>query len=95
MYEIGRYKMYLKALLAKSHRIQQRGIGLVLFPVLVGLVIPLRVESRQEGTGLDVPMHGEEAYSHGEGALLLLPRPAAKTERPASSPSTQPMEHPA
>jgi len=40
---------------------------------LVGLAIPLRVEAGQEGTGLDVPLHGEEAYSHGEGAILIMP----------------------
>ena len=36
------------------------------------LVIPLRVSKRDEGLGLDVSQHGEEAYLHGEGALLIL-----------------------
>jgi Amt family ammonium transporter len=39
---------------------------------LVGAVIPLRVPDRIQGLGLDITQHGEEAYTHGEGALLLL-----------------------
>ena len=39
---------------------------------LVGLVVPLRVSKRDEGLGLDVSQHGEEAYVRGEGALLIL-----------------------
>jgi Amt family ammonium transporter len=45
---------------------------------LVGLVVPLRATEAAERTGLDVPMHGEEAYTSGEGAILVLPsEPAA------------------
>jgi Amt family ammonium transporter len=33
----------------------------------------LRAEHRMEGVGLDVGQHGEEAYTHGEGAVLVLP----------------------
>jgi Amt family ammonium transporter len=40
---------------------------------LIGAVVPLRTDRRQEGLGLDVPQHGEEAYTSGEGAILLLP----------------------
>jgi Amt family ammonium transporter len=39
---------------------------------LVAFVIPLRADERDEGLGLDVTQHGEEAYSHGEGAILVL-----------------------
>jgi Amt family ammonium transporter len=39
---------------------------------LVSVVIPLRPASRDEAVGLDVTQHGEEAYSTGEGAVLLL-----------------------
>jgi Amt family ammonium transporter len=35
---------------------------------LVGLVLPLRAESQDESTGLDISMHGEEAYLHAEGS---------------------------
>ncbi len=50
---------------------------------LVALVAPLRVSTRDEGLGLDVSQHGEEAYVRGEGALLILrdalPSPAASS----------------
>jgi len=39
---------------------------------LVNAVAPLRVSKRDEGLGLDVSQHGEEAYVRGEGALLIL-----------------------
>jgi Amt family ammonium transporter len=39
---------------------------------LVSLVVPLRSNARHEAVGLDVTQHGEEAYSTGEGAVLLL-----------------------
>jgi Amt family ammonium transporter len=40
---------------------------------LVALLGPLRVTERDEGLGLDIVSHGEEAYVTGEGALLLEP----------------------
>jgi len=47
------------------------GVTLVLLK-LVGLVLPLRARTRDEGMGLDVVAHGEEAYGTGEGAILVL-----------------------
>jgi Amt family ammonium transporter len=40
---------------------------------LVRLLAPVRATARDEGLGLDVTQHGEEAYSRGEGAILVLP----------------------
>ena len=40
---------------------------------LVALVAPLRAATREEGLGLDVTQHGEEAYAVSEGAILVLP----------------------
>ncbi len=40
---------------------------------LVNLVVPLKVGTQEEGLGLDVSQHGEEAYGSGEGAILVLP----------------------
>ncbi len=40
---------------------------------LVGAFAPLRATAREEGLGLDVTQHGEEAYARGEGAILVLP----------------------
>ena len=54
---------------------------------LIDLVVPLRVSKRDEGIGLDVSQHGEEAYVRGEGALLILrdalPRAAETVPAPA------------
>ena len=38
----------------------------------IALVTPLRPSEREEAVGLDVWEHGEEAYSSGEGAILVL-----------------------
>jgi len=40
---------------------------------VLGVFVPLRASLREEGLGLAVTQHGEEAYSHGEGAILVLP----------------------
>ena len=38
----------------------------------IALVVPLKVDRREEGLGLDVNQHGEEAYARDEGAILIL-----------------------
>jgi Amt family ammonium transporter len=38
---------------------------------IIGAMRPLRATTREEGVGLDVSQHGEEAYSRGEGAILI------------------------
>jgi Amt family ammonium transporter len=45
---------------------------------VIALLTPLRREAARERIGLDVVQHGEEAYSHGEGALLLVQDRRAK-----------------
>jgi Amt family ammonium transporter len=50
----------------------------------VALFTPLRVESRHEGQGLDVALHGEEAYGNGEGAILIMPDTAPRRRAPAT-----------
>jgi len=44
---------------------------------LVDRVLPLRVGRREEAVGVDVHQHGEEAYSSGEGAILVIAEPGA------------------
>jgi Amt family ammonium transporter len=39
---------------------------------LLALVTALRAEPRAEGVGMDVSQHGEEAYSSGEGSILVI-----------------------
>jgi Amt family ammonium transporter len=46
----------------------------VLLKVL-GLVTALRAAPRAEGMGMDVTQHGEEAYTSGEGSILVIPEP--------------------
>ncbi len=38
----------------------------------IGAVVALRPSLREEGLGLDVSQHGEEAYARDEGAILIL-----------------------
>lgn len=46
---------------------------------LIGLRVGLRRSEREEGIGMDVVQHGEEAYNRGEGAVLMLePSPTGK-----------------
>jgi Amt family ammonium transporter len=49
------------------------------FGILKGLalVMPLRIGGRVEGVGLDVTEHGEEAYTGGDGAILVSPDDAS------------------
>ena len=49
--------------------------GVATFAVLklVALVSPLRATTRAEGVGMDITQHGEEAYTEGEGAVLVFP----------------------
>lgn len=46
---------------------------------VVSIALPLRTITRAEATGLDITEHGEEAYSHGEGTVLVLPQAATET----------------
>ena len=47
------------------------GVATGILLKLIGLVTPLRGQVRDEAIGMDVTQHGEEAYTHGEGAVLL------------------------
>jgi Amt family ammonium transporter len=48
--------------------------GVVSFALLklIGLVIPLRASANDEGSGLDITQHGEEAYLNVGGASLMV-----------------------
>ena len=56
---------------------------------LLELVMPLRITGRDEGLGLDVSDHGEEAYTHGDGAILVKPKPAAASHTAADAVAVQ------
>jgi Amt family ammonium transporter len=54
---------------------------------LIGLVMPLRATAADEATGLDVTMHGEEAYLHAGGMEAFThPEAARPAVVPAGSP---------
>jgi Amt family ammonium transporter len=48
-------------------------IGTFVLLKLLGLVTVLRAAPRSEGLGMDVTQHGEEAYTNGEGSILVIP----------------------
>jgi Amt family ammonium transporter len=48
-------------------------IGTFVILKAIALVSPLRASQKEEGVGMDVTQHGEEAYSRGEGAILVHP----------------------
>ena len=54
--------------------------GVVSFALLklIALFVPLRADAADEATGLDLTMHGEEAYVHAAGSAALEPVVAAK-----------------
>ena len=45
-------------------------------------MMPLRASERDETLGMDVVQHGEEAYSTGEGAILVTPEAGVEAEVP-------------
>ena len=46
-------------------------VGTFVILKVIALVVTLRASAKEEGIGLDVTQHGEEAYSRGEGAILV------------------------
>jgi Amt family ammonium transporter len=46
-------------------------LGTFLLLKLIGVLVPLRASEREQALGMDVTQHGEEAYTSGEGAVLL------------------------
>jgi len=61
----------------------------------IGAVVALRATRRDEGLGLDVEQHGEEAYGTGEGAILVLPDPLRETPSPVRTRAAHPAGGPA
>lgn len=61
--------------------------GGVTFLILKGLslVMAIRPEENVEGLGMDIAFHGEEAYTDGEGAVLLLDDEIKPSRVPAAT----------
>ena len=49
--------------------------GVMTFVILqvMTLIVRVRASVHEQGIGLDISQHGEEAYSRGEGAILIMP----------------------
>jgi Amt family ammonium transporter len=54
---------------------------------LLGALMPLRATELEEGVGMDVTQHGEEAYASGEGAILVTPEAGLEGPRPLAQPN--------
>jgi len=80
----GQVGIQLAAVLAT---VVYSGIATYALLKLVGVIVPLRADATDEGLGLDVSQHGEEAYADGEGAILVLPE-RETTVAPALAHST-------
>jgi Amt family ammonium transporter len=66
--------------------------GAATFVILktLALVMPLRIDGRDEKLGMDVSDHGEEAYTHGDGAILVKPKAAALPQSTTDAIAVQP-----
>jgi len=66
--------------------------GIMTFVILkvMSLVVSLRALPGTEGLGMDVNEHGEEAYTNGEGSILVIPD-AALSESPVAALHPQPL----
>jgi Amt family ammonium transporter len=53
---------------------------------VIGLFVPLRATAREEALGMDVVQHGEEAYTSGEGAILVTPEAGFEAEIAVAQP---------
>jgi Amt family ammonium transporter len=49
------------------------GVGTFVLLKIIGAIMPLKASTNEEGLGMDISQHGEEAYGSGEGAILILP----------------------
>ena len=47
---------------------------------VIGAVTPLRGTRHEEGVGMDIVHHGEQAYATGEGAILIRPEAGVEAE---------------
>jgi Amt family ammonium transporter len=66
--------------------------GAATFVILKALavVVPLRITGRDEKLGMDVSDHGEEAYTHGDGAILVKPKESLLAQTTTDAIAMQP-----
>jgi Amt family ammonium transporter len=78
----GNPKQFLIQALAVAVTIVFSGVLTAGLLKLLSFVVPLKVATREEGLGLDVSQHGEEAYARDEGAILILSEFTAESPAP-------------
>jgi Amt family ammonium transporter len=83
----GNARQLLVQVLACLVTIAWSGFGTFVLLKAIGAVRPLKATAGEEGIGLDFSQHGEEAYTTGEGALLLLRESASVSRRAAVAPA--------
>ncbi len=54
---------------------------------VLGALMPLRADEKQESIGMDILEHGEEAYATGEGAILVMQDGDGEIEVPVANPA--------
>lgn len=69
----GNGRQLLVQLAAVAATIAYSAIATLVILKVIAFASTLRATAREEGIGLDVTQHGEEAYSRGEGAILVQP----------------------
>jgi ammonium transporter, Amt family len=69
----GNPRQLLVQLAAVAATIAYSAIATLVILKAIAFASTLRATAREEGIGLDVTQHGEEAYSRGEGAILVQP----------------------
>ncbi len=83
----GSFSQFLTQLAAVAIAIVFSGVGSLVIAWVVSLITPLRAVESNEAQGLDGAMHGEEAYSDGEGALLIPVSTSKMAARVAGQPA--------
>jgi Amt family ammonium transporter len=81
----GNPRQFIVQLVAVAAVAAYSGVGTFVLLKIVNAVAALRAPVNDEGLGMDVSQHGEEAYAGSEGAILVLPdrdRPLAPALKP-------------
>ena len=71
-------RLALPVTAAVEERLMNQYHHLSAFPENREVLLALRIEQKGEGVGLDVVGHGEEAYTAGDGAILIAPGDKAR-----------------
>ena len=68
----GNPRQLIAQLIAVAATILYSAVATFVLIRALSLVMRMRASLQEEGIGLDVSQHGEEAYSSGEGAILIM-----------------------